>query len=126
VGNFQTNALKCAQEWRQGVLDFREFMQHNNARAMEIRYETLIENPEAVMRNVCRFIGVDYHPQMLNFDRLDMALFRNPHGHLSHKQIARGLNSESIGRWKHDLAPVDAQIFEDYNHDLLALYGYIP
>src|SRR3990167_1913220 len=126
VGNFQTNATKCALEWREGILDFRNFMQHSGARAMEIHYETLVCDPETVMKAVCKFIGIDYFPAILNFHKQDLEFFKNPHGHLSYKQIIHGINTESLGRWKHNLSNDDLHIFEGINRDLLIDYGYLP
>lgn len=125
VGNFQTSAEECAQQWRNHILDFRDFRRECQARTMEIHYETLVEDPQSVLRNVCEFIGVDYDPAMLMYHKQDLTLFRNPHGHLSHKQISLGLNKNSIGRWKRDLSTEDTGIFEAINSDLLAESGYL-
>ena len=125
TGNFQTNPAKCAQEWRDHILGFRAFRDERDARAMEVRYERLVHEPEAVLRSVCRFVGVDYDPGMLSYHEQDLTLFRNPHGHLSHRQIALGLNPGSIGRWQRDLSAGDVEAFTAVNADLLGELGYL-
>ena len=81
-------------------------------------------HPQAVIRDVCSFIGVNYRHEMLSFHEKELSLFRNPHGHLSHKQIAKGINTLSIGRWKDDLRSEDVKIFMEWNSDLLDEFGY--
>ncbi|MGH7888250.1 MAG: sulfotransferase [Candidatus Binatia bacterium] len=125
TGNFQTSALDCARDWRDKILEFQCFCKRTGAKAQEIIYEQLVKNPEAVMRSVCALIGVEYDPIMLSFAELDMALFRNPHGHLSHRQIREGLNKNSIGRWRRDLSSEDIAVFSTYCADILAAYGYV-
>jgi len=125
VGNFKTNARKCAREWRDGILDFRNFMKQQSVRAMMIGYETLVEKPEDTMKDVCEFIGVEYNPSTLHFHEMEMDLFKNPHGHLSHRQIKEGINANSIGRWKRDLSEEEIGRFFEIAGDLLVEYGYI-
>lgn len=36
---------------------------------LEVRYEQLVEQPEAELRRICPFIAVEFHPQMLEFDK---------------------------------------------------------
>ncbi len=125
TGNFRTDAARCAADWRSRILEFREFMERGGARAMEVRYERLVQDPEGVLREACGLIGVAYDPVMLRFQEQDLALFRNPHGHLSHRQLREGLNDRSIGRWRSDLSRDDVAVFEAACSDLLAKYGYL-
>jgi hypothetical protein len=39
------------------------------ARYHEVRYEELIRAPEATLRGICAFIGIDYSPLMLSYPR---------------------------------------------------------
>ncbi|WP_406276206.1 sulfotransferase [Nocardia sp. NBC_00881] len=39
--------------------------------SIEVRYEKLIETPDIVFRDLCRFIGVDYEPTMLDYGNYD-------------------------------------------------------
>ena len=94
-------------------------------RAMTVRYERLVHEPDAVMGEVCAFIGVEYNPDILRFHEKPMSLFESPHGHLSHKQIAQGLNASSIGRWRHDLPAAEVETFAGIAGGLLRELGYV-
>ncbi|MCH8822210.1 MAG: sulfotransferase [Planctomycetes bacterium] len=103
TGKFDTDPTAVAKEWVGMLSDFRDFALATGVHATEISYEELVYQPEQVLTKVCEIIGVEYSPKMLSFHEQDMSLFRNPYGHLSHKQIAKGLNANTIGRWKRDL-----------------------
>ncbi len=125
TGDFRTNASKAAHEWLDHIRDFRAFAALPGVHAMEVRYEQLIADPPAVLQDVCAFIGVPFADEMLQFHEKDMSLFRSPHGHLSHKQIARGLGSESIGRWQRDLSAEDVDAFTDIAGSMLGELDYV-
>jgi hypothetical protein len=107
-GSFRYSASEATELWKQRILDFREFVRRKNPKAMEVRYEELATDPSRVLQNACEIIGVEYSPAMLSFNEKEMTLFSNPHGHLSVKQIQKGLNSDSIGRWRRDLSDEQA------------------
>lgn len=124
VGNFQTNARDCVQAWQEAVRKFQVFSRCSDTRAMILRYEDLVADPEAVLKECCKFIGIEYNPVMVRYEETELPLLKNPYGHLSATQIAKGLNNSSIGRWRHDLAPANVELFESLAHDLLAEFGY--
>lgn len=124
VGAFQTSPEECAREWRDVLDQFAAFGQRHPGQCMEVCYETLVTQPEQTLRQVCEHIGVPYTPEMLDFHRKDMPLFKNPHGHLSARQIAKGLQPDSIGRWRRDLPMESVGIFEHLAGDLLRHHGY--
>ncbi len=125
TGEFETDPRKVADEWVGMLSDFHAFASQANVRAMEIRYEKLVDEPEHVLREVCEQVGVDYSPLMLSYHEQDMSLFRNPYGHLSHHQIARGLNTETIGRWRRDLSTEQVDAFCEVAGELLDKLGYL-
>jgi hypothetical protein len=124
TGSFETDAAKAASAWMEHIHDFRDFAEQPGVRARLIRYETLVHDPEGVLRDACELIGVPYTHQMLRYHERDMSLFRNPHGHLSHRQIARGLNDESIGRWRRELTREQVEIFTESAGRVLEELGY--
>ena len=47
----------------ENILEFLESVP--SARKHQIRYEDLVTQPEAVMRDMCRFLGIDFDPSLL-------------------------------------------------------------
>jgi hypothetical protein len=103
-GSFTYTATESATLWMERILEFRNFVARCKPKAMEVCYEDLATRPEAVMTEICRLIEVEYDPAMLDFHKQNLTLFQNPHGHLSNEQLQKGLNTQSIGRWKTDLS----------------------
>ena len=124
TGSFNTTPARAAEQWVKHIQDFRGFVADTDARAFEVRYEALIADPSAVLEEVCGFLGVAYDGAMLAYHQRDLALFKNPYGHLSHKQLAEGLNDSSVGRWRRDLSDADARAFMDVAGELMAELGY--
>jgi len=102
-GSFKYTATEAATLWKERILEFRKFVRRRNPKAMEICYEELVTRPVAVLTEICRLTDVEYNPAMLDYHKQNLTLFQNPHGHLSNDQLQKGLNTQSIDRWKRDL-----------------------
>jgi tetratricopeptide (TPR) repeat protein len=80
-------------------VDYTRLMDHLNAAApnflCSIRYETLIEQPEAELRRALDYLGLDWTDDLLRFYESDRVI-RTP----SAEQVRRPLNRSGIGRWK--------------------------
>jgi hypothetical protein len=65
---------------------------------IEIRYEALVRQPELTLSQVCKFIGIDYSPSMLDYWKLPSTI---EHKHYSyHKNLEKPVFDSSIGKWK--------------------------
>ena len=63
----------------------------------QLRYESLVEDFEGQMRQVCDFIGVEWNDQMRDFAQLSRArTIKTP----SSVQVLRGLYREGAGQWR--------------------------
>ncbi len=118
-GNFKYSPSEAATLWVNNFRQFREFASFSSAKTMEIVYEDLALNPEIVLKDVCDLIGVQFSEAMLSFHTKNMALFRNPFGHLSCDQLKAGINSSSIGKWKSILNPAQIAEIEEICGDLI-------
>ena len=66
--------------------------------AIDVRYEELVTDPEGVLSAICRFIGVDYSPEMLAYST-DAPQYPPPDPTLA-------------GLWSRKLAPRDVALVE--------------
>ena len=60
-----------------------------------VRYEALVENPEKEIRRVLDFMDVTWHPECLEPEKNLRTVMT-----LSHEQVRRPINRDSIGRWQ--------------------------
>jgi hypothetical protein len=93
-------------------------------RYREVRYEQLVERPEAVLHSLCAYIELDFHESMLRyFDRPLEVLGATRQGigfHASlHKPPTKGLRN-----WRDQMKAPDLEIFEAIAGDLLERLAY--
>jgi len=119
TGSFKYTAREAAALWKTRILEFREFVTRRQPKALEIRYERLAAEPEAVLRDACELIGIAYSPEMLSYHTKEMTLFKNPHGHLSNEKLQKGINRSSIGRWRDHLPEADVRQIMSVAGDML-------
>jgi Sulfotransferase family len=88
-------------------------------RYYELRYESLVADPELECRKLCDFLGLAYDPVMLRFHE---GRTRAQPG-LSPKKAWRPVTA-GLRRWHEQMAPDDVVRFESAAGDLLEELGY--
>ena len=88
----------------------------------ELRYESLIEDPEAELRAVCAFLGESYEPGMVDFHRT--ARERIPADSHFFSNVRNPLSRHRIGRWQQEMELADQRIVQFVAGGLLTELGY--
>jgi hypothetical protein len=87
---------------------------------LRVRYEDLVNEPEATVRGLCAGLELLYEPGMLRADG-----FRPPGYTASqHKMIGKRPDPSRATRWRTMLSPRQVEIFEAEAADLLVQTGY--
>ena len=81
---------------------------------MMIRYESLVHNPENLVREICRFIGEEFEEDMLNVDE-ENSSFRDER---------KGIYSSSVERWRRLLTNEEAYVAQKITRRWLVEFGY--
>ena len=94
-------------------------------RYREVRYEQLVERPDAVLHSLCAYIELDFHASMLRyFERPLEVLGATRQGigfHASlHKPPTKGLRN-----WRDQMKARDLEVFEAIAGDLLERLAYV-
>lgn len=92
---------------------------------LPVKYEDLVAEPERELRRLCRFLGEEYTPEMLDYGNREDA------GYLEVEEGWKGLTREPltasrIGRYAQKLAPHQIWTLEHYLGPLLSVRGYVP
>jgi acyl carrier protein len=105
-GSFSSREL-AELTWLLAQQNTLEISKHVSAdRWLQVQYEDLVVEPEAVLRRVCSFIGIPYESAMINpYDDMDR---RMTDGVSSASRMSgdlkfhlhNAINPESAGRWK--------------------------
>jgi hypothetical protein len=88
---------------------------------LEIQYEELVNQPEAVLRRVCAFLGEDFHPFMLDHTVLARQIGPGPD---NHEEVLLPVHSSSIGRWQIGMSPFERKLADRIAGPLLSDLGY--
>ena len=79
------------------------FVWPGGLRAIKVRYEYLVAEPEAVLRRVLAFLGLPFDPCVLAPEENRRTVLT-----LSFEQVRRPINTSAIGRWKKYASAFDA------------------
>jgi hypothetical protein len=71
-------------------------------RYLEVRYETLVRQPQTTLEQVCTFLEEAFHPKMLDQTKLAGRVGPGPQGHV---EVLQPISTRSIAIWKTDMAP---------------------
>jgi LPS sulfotransferase NodH len=114
-------AAALARDLRQFTLESVERGRRAGAgRYHQLRYEDLVRDPEAVLRQVCAFIREDYCPQMLDPARRGQALMPSA---AWQAQAAHAI-APVVSKWRSKLGPADRVRVQAIVQEILAPYGY--
>lgn len=123
------NVEACSQTWssyvsapfeQAKVFQSTEFQR----RYIEVRYEDIIQNPEATLKYLCRRLKVDFSPSMLNPHLLSHDTITDDFWY--DKTMGEGpLSHRSIGRWCRDLTLTQSIIVAHYCQAPLQRFGYV-
>ena len=92
------------------------------SRYHEVKYEDLVAAPESVLRLICTFLELPFHPHMLAYhERADEVI-----GGIKLPQYHQGLRRPpaSLRNWKTEMDPLDVSRFEAVAGRLLSALGY--
>jgi tetratricopeptide (TPR) repeat protein len=84
--------LRLMRHWRQLL---------PSDRLLEVRYEELVDDPKGCSRRMLEFIGLDWDPRCLSFERTERIVIT-----ASKWQVRQKINRQSVERWRHYQAQV--------------------
>jgi hypothetical protein len=87
----------------------------------EVRYEELTADPEGTLRELCTFLGEEFHPAMLSPSK---EASRHYHSSGIHRRVRDQVTTARAGRWRKDLSPADQRLVQRVAGTLLEDLGY--
>lgn len=112
-----------ALEWKNGVAAIANAYADRRIQITTVRYEDLVSDPAIELTRLCRFLGIGYEEDMINFHE-DYETYAPKHEWI--QGVKEPLNASSVGRFKRKLAPDDLRLIEALLLEGLGRYGYEP
>jgi hypothetical protein len=107
-----------ASQWRTEIAAARRLGERVGPRYLEVRYEQLVDDVEAVLRRICEFAGLEYEPAMADYaGNVDVSA-------KPHQQRLRQPPTSGVRDWQTQMSPDDVAAFERVAGDLLGELCY--
>ena len=87
---------------------------------LEVRYEDLVANPEIVLERICRFLGEEFMPDLLDHTRLA----RQEIGPAGHVEVRQPISTTSVQRWRTDMSEFEKRMADRVAGSTLSALGY--
>ncbi len=88
-----------------------------------LRYEDLVRDPATKLHAICRFLGIEFDENMLDYS--SNATTAIPSGSLRyHASATKPPDASGIDRWRRNLIPAEISLFEEHAAAALDHFGY--
>ncbi len=89
-------------------------------RTIRVRYEDLLADPEAILRQLCAFCELEFTTRMLQGGRFDVpTITQHQHG-----LVGKPPEASRASAWERELSARQIEIFESVASEMLDLLGY--
>jgi len=113
-----------AQQWtydQQACIKLAERIGED--RFFALNYETLITQPEILIRKLCKFLEIDYADNMLSFYKSNESKATAAAGEMW-QNLEKPIMNNNTGKFHKELQSVELEIFELISHDVLKKLNY--
>lgn len=82
-----------------------------------VKFEDLVADPENIVSDICRFLGVAYEPKMLAVPQVGSS-------HRMNKEQATGISKDVLNQWQTILDRGEIRLCEYFTRNLMAHFSY--
>lgn len=102
--------------WHRNVRLHRRYEQRYPGQYLMVRFEDLVSRPGTVVRQQCRFLGIDYSPGMLDQSTINSSFRR--------REEVQGFDRTALRRWRRELRPLVRWWFAFWCQGTMREFGY--
>jgi Sulfotransferase family len=108
-----------ARFWSNSNLYLHSLYRDQSERYALVRYEDMVREPQAWLRQICVFLGVAYRPEMLDSSRFHSRYRTLPH----QAKLYAPISTENVGVFR-GLDPSTILLYETQAREALEVFGY--
>lgn len=116
----------AAVRWRDSINAAEKFIEQHPDICFQVKYEDLVMRPEITSKGVCKFLGIEHNPAMLEVDKEALKKLGDVSMRKHHENVLRPISSASIGKGRKSLNQNDRQNIRNIINSKLIQYGYEP
>jgi hypothetical protein len=121
---FERSLEKMAADWRDYYRRFRLLAVLHPGRALLVRYEDLVTEPEAQYARIFGLLGLPYGDEVRRYWQSKASIHRTRHNNAP--AVGREPFTRSLGRWRQDLDPAQVARVERICRRQMRRLGYSP
>lgn len=114
-------AHRFVREWNESTRQIPKLQKRANNYLL-IRYEDLVSHSQEVMQEVCRFIGIQFLPSLLE----PTCAGREWQGNSAFHQQFSSINDQPLNQWKKELSNEDIRWIDWHCREGMEIAGYEP
>lgn len=115
----------AANHWVKYLKEMESLQSSKYSKAIcKIRYEDLLQNPQAELTRICDFLDEFYCPEMLEFYKTSNSPYKTDQINL--KNLNQPLLKNNKEKWRTNINPKDLRVLEAVAQDMLLKNGYEP
>ncbi len=120
-------AFVNAEWWHRSLQGFEQRWAKDQ-RVFLLRYEALVQHPQATLQSLCHFLGEGFEPGMVQArQEKDMPIVHTSGWARKHFQAALSpLHQEAVKKWQTELSSTQIAIVEHCVRSVMMRYGYQP
>jgi hypothetical protein len=113
-----------AREWIE-AMDFSERWARSDVsnQILDVHYEDLVLDTEKTVRRICNFLGEEFEPQMLLWQKKADQLVPAREAHI-HEKLKQMPDAANVHRWKREMSAREIFVAEAFMGDQLRARGY--
>ncbi|MFZ5553626.1 MAG: sulfotransferase family protein [Bacteroidota bacterium] len=122
------NVGALAQVWAIYNKNIEDEKRHDRSKFYTIRYEDLVHDPEIKVKEICHFLGIEFHPVMLEFylkTRENYGDGKHPVVGLLFPELLNKVNTNQIGKWKNELTQKELGLIHFIDNKPGQQYEYV-
>lgn len=120
-----SNALYGSKRWLKDVRAGVQLKAHYPDDVMEVRYEDLVIEPEATLKQVCAFLALVYDPVMLMYHETGTQEY-SKYYEQAHEKLNCPPSRNRIDAWRKQLSPREVALIETLCDETMRQFGYEP
>jgi hypothetical protein len=121
---FERSVPQIAEHWRDYSNRFWRFALLHPRRTTAVRYEDLVDDPEAQYRRIFGILGLDYGDEVRQYWTSKASILRTRHNNA--RLVGQQLFDTSIGRWRDELPREHVAMVERICSRPMRRFGYKP